>query len=324
MGVRRFATLLVVLAAAAWAHDADVLYATVKQTGDQGQLSEIVTLTGATLGLLAPIDADGDGALSQADLDAKTKALEVGVWDEMPLTSGGQPCGRERVSATLREGFVQLEGHFRCQAGELRQDFRLLRVLPANYRVVLGSQLDGEGRARGFAQGSMTAITIPRPAAPGSWDGAQFRGAFDDGVARGLSLLAIGAGFAVWLTMGAWRRGLAAWGLLLAALAVGSWFQAPPLAPAAILLLGAIGVAVSARPPLVLALIVGGALGALGGGDGWVSALGVAAGSLVVLAPLGVVAIALGVMLKRRPRALKVVRWLPAVCVLVGVARLSW
>jgi len=169
---------------------------------------------------------------------------------------------RERVSATLREGFVQLEGHFRCQAGELRQDFRLLRVLPANYRVVLGSQLDGEGRARGFAQGSMTAITIPRPAAPGSWDGAQFRGAFDDGVARGLSLLAIGAGFAVWLTVGAWRRGLAAWGLLLGALAAGSWFQAPPLAPAAILLLGAIGVAVSARPPLVLALIVGGALGA--------------------------------------------------------------
>ncbi|MFZ5439145.1 MAG: HupE/UreJ family protein, partial [Myxococcota bacterium] len=179
--------VVLLVAGVASAHDADVVYVLAKQ--GPGRLVETVTLTGASLALLVPIDADGDALLTQADLDAKQKALRIGVWDEMPLSAGGRRCAVLETRAWLREGFVELEGTFDCGEGELRQDFRFLRVLPANYRVVLGSQLEGEAAGRGFAQGSMTSVTVPRPPPPGAWDGSQFRAGFDGGVRRGLSLL---------------------------------------------------------------------------------------------------------------------------------------
>ena len=326
--MRAVLALGVLCAAAAWAHDADVVYVLLSPGGPPGVLTETVTLTAATLSMLAPLDADGDHLLSQGDLDAKDRALQAGVWDEMPLTAAGQRCERLDTGAFLRDGFLELRGHFRCAQGELRQDFRFLRVLPANYRVVLGSQLDGEGSGRGFAQGSLTTITVPRPPPPGSWDEARFRAAFEAGVGRGLSPEAWGALFAVLLSMAAWRRGLLGLGLGLLSLALFSGVAGGWVAPTAVLLLVAVGGAATKAPPLVLAAICGAALGARGGGGAWPSVLGVAAGSVLVLAPAGLVALALGVMLRRRPRVFRLARWVPVVCVLVGAwwgrSRLSW
>lgn len=319
---------MLIVASAARAHDADIIYATLKHADGPGVLEELLTLTAPTLAMLAPLDADGDGALSQADLDAKTKALEAGVWDDLPLTAGGLACERLETRALLRDGFIELDAKFRCGEGALHQDFRILRVLPTNYRVVLGSQLDGEGGARGFAQGSLTAINLPRPPAPGAWDAGQFSSGFDEGARRVLSLDGLGALAGVLLAIGAWRRGLLALGLVAVSVVASSFVAGQWLGPTAVLALVAFGAAASKETPLVLGALVGLALGARGGGGAWPLSLGLGLGSLVAVVPLGVCALAVGVMLRRRPGVLRVARWAPVVCVLVGAvlgaSRLSW
>ncbi|MDP1824533.1 MAG: hypothetical protein Q8L48_14860 [Archangium sp.] len=317
------------------AHDADVIYALVKHGGQPGVLVESVTLTPATLAFLAPLDADGDGALSQADLDAKHKALEVGFWDEVPLVAAGKRCGLLEAKASLREGFVELVGQFNCGEGELRQDFRILRVLPTNYRVVLGSQLDGEAPstslgvtgARSFAQGSLTTIAVPRPPAPGAWDAAGFRRELAQGVTRGLSIEVLAALFGVLLAIGAWRRGLIGAALILLGAALGSWASLDWWPPTILMLLVLGGAAAFKSPPLIVPALLGLAIGTREGGGPWPACLGLGAGTAVVLLFASPIALAVGVMLQRRPRALRVVRWVP---LLVGVgavvvhARLSW
>ncbi len=163
---RRWAALaLLLLAPTAWAHDADIIYATLtEQPG--GSLEEKVTLTASTLSQLAPIDADKDGALSQADLDARSSAIAAGVWEQIPLEAAA-PCLRSAEHAVLREGFVELSAHFVCPPGPLSQDFRILRTLTSNYRVVLGSQLDGQ-TGQVFAQGNVQRLLLR--AAPASAD----------------------------------------------------------------------------------------------------------------------------------------------------------
>ena len=313
-------------ALSARAHDADVIYVLVKRGAQPGVLVETVTVTAATLGYLAPLDADGDSVLSQGDLDAKSKALKAGFWDDAPLSAQNKPCELLEPRAYLREGFVELQGQFRCGEGELRQDFRILRVLPANYRVVLGSQLDGEGEGRKFAQGSMTSISLPRPPPPGSWDAAGFRRAFDQGVERGLSLGVLAAFLSITLALGAWRRGLLATALVLAGVLVGSggslnWW--PPM----ILLFLIVGSAAVRSPPLIVPLLLGAAIGLRDGGGGVSASLGQGTGSALVLLLTSPVALAVGVMLQRRQRLLRVVRWVPVLLMVLALglhARLSW
>jgi len=159
-GLERLALALVLLAPAAWAHDADVIYVMLtEQPG--GALEEAVTLTAGTLGQLAPVDADGDGSLTQPDLDARADAIAAGVWDQMPLSQGEAECTRTAGQALLRDGYVELLSRFTCPAGPLSQDFRILRVLTSNYRIVLGRQLEGEA-GRAFAQGNVQKLLIPR------------------------------------------------------------------------------------------------------------------------------------------------------------------
>ncbi len=308
------------------AHDADVIYVLVKHGFEPGILVETVTVTGATLGYLAPLDADGDSALSQGDLDAKTKALRAGFWDDVPLTALGKPCELLETTAFLREGFVELQGQLRCGEGELRQDFRILRVLPANYRVVLGSQLDGEGEGRAFAQGSMTAISLPRPSPPGSWSAAGFRRAFNQGVERGLSLGVLAAFLSILIALGAWRRGLLATGLVLAGVLAGSgatlsWW--PPM----ILLFLIAGASAVRAPPLIVPLLLGLSIGLREGGGGSSAWLGQGTGTALVLLLGSPVGLAVGVMLQRRQRLLRVARWVPVLLVALALglhARLSW
>jgi hypothetical protein len=160
----RVALLLLLLGAgSAGAHDADILYAQLWRPAAGGpEVRERITLTPETLGRLIPADADGDGVLSQADLEAREAALALGIWDAVPLSAGGQPCTRTHASARLRETYVELGATFSCPPGELRQRFTLLSLLPSGYRVVLGSVVEGEQGQR-FADASSPTLVVPEP-----------------------------------------------------------------------------------------------------------------------------------------------------------------
>ncbi|MBM4380013.1 MAG: HupE/UreJ family protein [Deltaproteobacteria bacterium] len=145
---------LLLLAPAAWAHDADLVAVQVQRGPGAQRVEAQVRVTAETLGLLAPVDADGDGLLSDADLAARAEALRAGVWGAMPLSSGGRPCALEGASSRIGEALVELRAIFLCEAGgELAQDFRLLSVLPSGYRAVVDAAVDGAAIQR-LAQGT--------------------------------------------------------------------------------------------------------------------------------------------------------------------------
>jgi len=154
---------LLLAAGSAGAHDADILYAQLWRPEAGGpEVRERITLTAQTLALLIPADADGDGVLTQADVDARAPALAVGLWDAIPLSAGGQPCTRTGATARVRETFVELVAGFSCPPGELRQRFSLLSVLPPHYKVVLGSSVQGEQGQR-FADASQPTLVVSEP-----------------------------------------------------------------------------------------------------------------------------------------------------------------
>lgn len=307
------------------AHDADVLYARL-EPGPPGTLIEIITLTNATLALLAPVDANDDGVLTQADLDARADALKAGVWNDLPLSAGGVACTRFDEAAQLEDGFVALTARWQCpQEGDLRQDFKVLRVLPTNYRVVLGSQLDGE-RGRRFAQGVFTALEVPRPRPPGLFDGERLgrgleQGARDNGVVEALALMLL-----LFLTAGSFQRGGLRLGLLLlGALAVLAG-PAVPFAVPVLLAMSAVGVAFLTQPPRWRSVLSDGA--ALAGGLGLAlraglpslsERLGWLGGLLLLAAGSLALGVPLGRLLARRPRPFVAVKLVLVVLVLFAV-----
>lgn len=309
--------VLALSAAASFAHDADVIYVSARSGDRPGIVVEAVTLTGAALGQLAPIDADGDGMVSQADLTARAAAISAGVWDEMPISAGGVPCSREAAAATLQEGYVELSARFSCGEGELRQDFKILRVLPANFRVVLGSQLEGEA-GKAFAQGAMTTLTVPRPPPPGAFSRARFENGLADGLASVLWLGALGAVFLALGAAASWRQGLTTWGLLAVGLAPGCLVGSDAVS-GAVLVLVALAVAAKGKTHWLAGPVLGFALSARLGGGAWSHALGVGLGALGAVAVLGPVAIALGRLAQRRPKAWRAARWVAAAVVCFGV-----
>jgi hypothetical protein len=158
---------LVLAAGGAHAHDADILYAQVQRSQPGSpEVRALVTMTASTLRLLLPADADGDGAVSQADLDARRSALEVGLWDGLPLTAGGAACTRQTHAARVRDTYIELTATFTCPPGPLRQTYTVLSVLPPNYRVVLGTYA-GEG-GQLFADALHPGLEIPErsPSSP--------------------------------------------------------------------------------------------------------------------------------------------------------------
>ena len=289
----------------ACAHDADVIYARV--SGRSEALLEVMTLTPGALSQLAPLDADGDGALSQGDLEARRPAIEAGVWDDAPLSAGGVACERLGTTASLKEGFVALEARFRCGPGDLRQDFRLLRVLPANFRVALGSQYDGERGASAFAQGASTSITLPRPSARSAQSWKQ---AFERGLERALSGPGWAALIAVLIAMGRLGRAVQALAFVLVGLCAGVGVEAPVLFADVLLVALTTGMTLLKREPPVVAGLVGGlAIGLRLGGGAFPEALAMVGGALVVLIPIGLGGAAVGLMLRRRSGAWRWVRW---------------
>jgi hypothetical protein len=147
------------VATSARAHDADLIYAWVSRSPD-GALTERVTLTGAMLGQLIPLQPGNDDP-TQAELDERRAALEVGVWDAMPISGTAGPCTRLSTGAVPREGYVELTGRFSCpKEGELSQSFRLLSILPESTRVILASE--HAPAIHYFAQGSAQTLTLPK------------------------------------------------------------------------------------------------------------------------------------------------------------------
>ena len=178
MRMARIAVPLALLlgAGVARAHDADIIYTQVQRT--KAEASEVrvrLTMTGSTLLRVLPADADGDGTVSQADLDARRSALEVGLWDALPLTAGGAPCTRQEHAAREHATYyLELTATYQCPPGPLRQTYTVLSLLPPNYRVVLGS-FTGEG-GQLFADAQQPTLELPeeipeelpeqRPASP--------------------------------------------------------------------------------------------------------------------------------------------------------------
>lgn len=296
------------LASVANAHDADVIYALVEQRGEA--LTETITLTSSSLGLLAPVDADGDGALSADDLAARADALRAGVWEDMPLSSGGVRCTLGPTQARLREGFVELTATFSCPEGELRQDFRFLRVLPANYRVVLGSQVDGERGANGVAQGSFSTLPIPRPRPAGALNA----GGFEEGVSRSLRADSLGCLAALFLAFAKWKRGLFALAALLAGVIFGSFIALPFLVTTLIVAFTLVAAFARREAPVALSFPLGAALVARFAGTSAAESLGLSTGFALVWLLITPAFIAFGVVLNRR------VKWRVPVRVVASVA----
>lgn len=193
------------LAGGARAHDADLISARLWRPDARGaEVEERLTLTADSLARLIPADADGDGRLSQADLEARERALAVGVWDALPLDAGGRPCTRTATRARLRETYVELEARFTCPVGELRQRFEVLSVLPPTYQVVLESQVQGEAAQR-FADAAHPTLVVSEspasetPSGLGEWVALGVRHIFGgvDHLAFLLAVLLVG---------GSWRR----------------------------------------------------------------------------------------------------------------------
>jgi len=198
--------LLALVPAAASAHDADLIAVSVSEA--RPAVEERIAMAGGALSLLVPVDADGDGLIAPEELASKAAALEVGVWDAVPLSAGDQPCRRTSTAAALREGVVELRAAFTCPDGELRQRFRALELLPSNYRVVVGRS-DVAAPQR-FAQGNEETVVIPEPAAAGPARGEEVSG-FSGWIALGVVHIFTGYDhlaflFALLLFGRTWRR----------------------------------------------------------------------------------------------------------------------
>lgn len=168
MRMARLAVPLALLlgAGVARAHDADIIYTQVQRTrADASEVRVLLTMTPSTLLRVLPADADGDGTVSQADLDARRAALEVGLWDALPLTAGGAPCTRKQHAAREHATYyLELTATYQCPPGALRQTYTVLSLLPPNYRVVLGT-FSGEG-GQLFADAQQPTLEIPEQGGP--------------------------------------------------------------------------------------------------------------------------------------------------------------
>lgn len=309
------------LASVAHAHDADVVFVQWVPGPPVDQSStEIVTLTAGTLGLLAPVDSDGDGLLSEADLAARKDAIAAGVWDQMPLSSSG-PCKRYGEESFLREGYIELRASFVCPEGRLLQEFKWLSVLPPNYSVVAKSP-NGIAGPPLLAQGPLRTLAFTRPGearpSPGFIAGAR------GGLKHALAIEHLG--FALLL---AWvcrrlRAGLAGVALFVASQVIGQWVRLQwdlqlttpmerALDVAPFLLLGALAAEVwlGEKPSLRAALML------VAGLEHGLGLPGAREGSVAALSGFGVAfaAVSLGALL---------VWWWPLRWVARSPARAAW
>jgi hypothetical protein len=154
-----------VSAQGALAHEADIIYAHIEKPIG-GVFEETLTLSPESLLLLAPIDASGDGELTNDELERGKPAIDAGIWDGVPVKVGNQYCARTQTSLVRRRDKISLKAQFNCQNGERLQTFKILSVLPQGYRVILGSE-NHSGGVR-FAEGNAQTLVLPDEALPRS------------------------------------------------------------------------------------------------------------------------------------------------------------
>ena len=148
------------LSSTAWSHAA-VIIARNGLPVPEG-LREGVTLTEGSLLKLAPIDQNGDGQVGTEELEQGSAAINAGLWLQMPIRVGEKLCEIKQLKARVENGVVQLLGLARCEAvGAARQEFRVLSVLPANYRVDVTQQIGAELKTES-AQGRLNTVLISR------------------------------------------------------------------------------------------------------------------------------------------------------------------
>lgn len=201
------AVLSVLAAGAASAHDADIIYAQIAR-GEDGLVTERLTLTPNTLLALAPLDLDGDQEVTALELARGEAAISAGIWEQLPLRAAAGPCTRKSASVRQKDNYFELTAAFACGRGELTQTFRILSVLPAPYRVVLGSYGEGALQTQAFAQGfdqtlsllgEKTEATSPEVLRLGGW------------ISIGITHILLGFDhiaflLAILLVGGSWRR----------------------------------------------------------------------------------------------------------------------
>ncbi|ATB47703.1 HupE/UreJ family protein [Corallococcus macrosporus] len=153
---------LLLAAGAAAAHDADILYIEAhRDSPDAPEVRQVLTLTPETLGRLLAPPVEAASLLTREALHARRDAIAAGVWDAMPLSSGGQPCARTAHGVAPRRAYVALSATFQCPPGRLRQRFSVLARLPPAYRVILGSVTEGEVPGAVFAEASRQELDVP-------------------------------------------------------------------------------------------------------------------------------------------------------------------
>ncbi|HZA49407.1 MAG TPA: HupE/UreJ family protein [Myxococcaceae bacterium] len=198
--------LSLLFARQALSHEEDLIYARLER-GEGGRVHEQLTLTPNTLRMLAPVDADGDGAVDARELEAGREALTAGVWDQIPLATPDGPCTRVGASARLGERLVELAADLECGRGQLTQTFRILSVLPPGYRVVLDAFGAGAIRNQSFAEGNQqTLIVRSEPSAEPALGFAGWVRLGVEHIFGGIDHLAFLV--AVLLVGGSWRRAL--------------------------------------------------------------------------------------------------------------------
>jgi hypothetical protein len=155
----RSSLALLVVARASAAHNVDVV--AVELVERENTMTEIIMVSSETLMRLAPVDSDGDGLLTQGELDERVASISQGLWRDVPMRAQEVLCEVHPLTQVIDGETVVLQASFSCPAGALTQDFKVLRILPANYRVVMSSMPQGQ-RVSQVAQGSFSVLHIPR------------------------------------------------------------------------------------------------------------------------------------------------------------------
>lgn len=177
--MRRAAVLLFLLAAgAAGAHPLRL------STGDyraHGQVVEVrLRLAAQELAAVTRLDADGDGRLTQADLDALGAALPRTLLGELRVAAGASACtfdppgparldADERAAAGAEPDGIAVTGTFRCPAevSSLRVAVGLVDLLPAGHTHLARVRLEGPAGAElseRVAEAGQATFTVERRA----------------------------------------------------------------------------------------------------------------------------------------------------------------
>lgn len=153
--LRWLALAAVAAPGAAAAHDLDLLRLDV--TADGGRVEAVLDVPVAALGLLADVDLDRDGILTEPELERRAGAVFAATFGAAPLSAGGTPCALEPAGVRPSGVRVIVGARGRCKAGDLRVVLGFLHALPAGHRVVVRARVDG---TESETVGSPSAATV--------------------------------------------------------------------------------------------------------------------------------------------------------------------